>query len=527
MSEYRIQSETLTDIADAIRGKTGESSLIAPEDMASEIEGISGAGVEENKNYSFNNPAIEAFVSGVTYTTDYSSSSVETYTTRSDSNSGAPTGVAVSISDGTLHQFNVGRYNAEVASPGQKILFNYQPQKIGGYAVTNNGEVSKFGGVTASGNVRVIYGSGLKNMRDLGGWTCDGGTVRYGLLYRSSEFTGTSDNPHMTSADKNMLQNFIGIRAELDVRDTSSSAQEDGGTPSFDNTVTYLHQPIAAYRDAFSSSNAGKFKIAVDFIMNNVTQGKPTTYHCAAGADRTGTISWILLGVLGVSQSDCDKEYEITSFSGPARFRSNNLSLLYNYIDGLDGDDFTHKCMQALIDCGVQIELINHFRHAMIDGNPTDLEPNEVIEPITIAVTDLKACTRMSYAPASTATTTSNVIGNDNGGLALAVTTANEWSFSDRENGTYYLMPIPDGCDHVAVTTTDASIVQYKFAALHSQNGTLTRVTNTGYTEDNTHQWVLGEANYLCISCIYSVDGATKPVWNYDTNQISVTFTNY
>ena len=40
MSEYRIQSETLEDIADAIRGKTGGSALIAPEDMADEIDGL-------------------------------------------------------------------------------------------------------------------------------------------------------------------------------------------------------------------------------------------------------------------------------------------------------------------------------------------------------------------------------------------------------------------------------------------------------------------------------------------------------
>lgn len=44
MSEYRIHSETLEGIADAIREKTGDSALIAPEDMATEIASISGGG---------------------------------------------------------------------------------------------------------------------------------------------------------------------------------------------------------------------------------------------------------------------------------------------------------------------------------------------------------------------------------------------------------------------------------------------------------------------------------------------------
>lgn len=40
MAEYLIQDSTLEDIADAIRTKTGGSALIAPEDMATEIDGL-------------------------------------------------------------------------------------------------------------------------------------------------------------------------------------------------------------------------------------------------------------------------------------------------------------------------------------------------------------------------------------------------------------------------------------------------------------------------------------------------------
>lgn len=46
MSIYTIQSETLTDIADAIRSKTGSSALIPTENMASEITNIPSGGTE-------------------------------------------------------------------------------------------------------------------------------------------------------------------------------------------------------------------------------------------------------------------------------------------------------------------------------------------------------------------------------------------------------------------------------------------------------------------------------------------------
>ena len=44
MADYLIHDSTLEDIADAIRAKTGGSSLIEPEDMPTEIASISGGG---------------------------------------------------------------------------------------------------------------------------------------------------------------------------------------------------------------------------------------------------------------------------------------------------------------------------------------------------------------------------------------------------------------------------------------------------------------------------------------------------
>ena len=46
MAEYLIQDSTLTEIADAIREKTGSTSSIRTENMASMIRGISSGGLE-------------------------------------------------------------------------------------------------------------------------------------------------------------------------------------------------------------------------------------------------------------------------------------------------------------------------------------------------------------------------------------------------------------------------------------------------------------------------------------------------
>lgn len=48
MAEYKIQSETLTSIADAIRSKAGETGSLSPSQMVSAIENISSDGATED-----------------------------------------------------------------------------------------------------------------------------------------------------------------------------------------------------------------------------------------------------------------------------------------------------------------------------------------------------------------------------------------------------------------------------------------------------------------------------------------------
>ena len=47
-----------------------------------------------------------------------------------------------------------------------------------------------------------------------------------------------------------------------------------------------------------------------------VADEKPIALHCTHGADRTGIVSWFLLGLLGVSKEDCARDYVMTRFAG-------------------------------------------------------------------------------------------------------------------------------------------------------------------------------------------------------------------
>lgn len=130
--------------------------------------------------------AVRNYLAAVTYDpSDYSISNIETYL------------------DGTVLANPIG----QVA--GSKIYYNLQPNVKTPYANT-----SSAGTLKPLDSVRWIKSPEKKNVRDLGGWACDGGTIKYGKLFRGGEVSASDTN------FVNTLHDVIGIRAELELQGT-------------------------------------------------------------------------------------------------------------------------------------------------------------------------------------------------------------------------------------------------------------------------------------------------------------------
>lgn len=330
MSEYLIQSGTLEDIADAIREKTGGSSLIAPEDMATEIASISTV---EHIEWHQCPEAVRQFIDSVTYNpSDYTTSQILNYAPIPPVLSNTkPIGKTV---DGTTFYNNI----PNVAEP---------------FSLTNTA-----GTIMALDQVRWIN-SVTNNFRDIGGWACDGGTVKYGLIYRSG---------NLNVNDRNLVVNELGIKAEIDLT--------NDGTPAYGSALrytTYSSSPM------YSISDTSAWRVYLRAIFDSVLYGDPAVFHCAMGADRTGTMACILEGLLGVSQSDIDKDYELTSFyairarNGNYQGGTSDWAHLIGQIQALNGSSFRDKCVSFVLSLGFSATEINAYRHAMIDGNPQDI----------------------------------------------------------------------------------------------------------------------------------------------------------
>ena len=54
--------------------------------------------------------------------------------------------------------------------------------------------------------------------------------------------------------------------------------------------------------------------LAIRSIIGWLGEGRSVFFHCAGGADRTGSLAFLIEALLGVSESDLSKDYELTTF---------------------------------------------------------------------------------------------------------------------------------------------------------------------------------------------------------------------
>lgn len=287
--------------------------------------------------------------------------------------SGNYTSQTITISD------EMGFYKAYELAAGDKKLsiYNLIPgRKYEAVLMAMNGRtgrrdvLSKLS-FTPTGQVRMIRTPSIRNVRDLGGWEserfrhADGSPmhIRYGRIYRGAEMDRSKT---LTQEDKDIFLNDLKITADLDFR----SDKECQGI-----TWSPLGEEVEYFRIATSnySSSVKSSTLARDFrwMLEKLREGKNVFFHCAAGADRTGTMGWILEGVLGVAEGDVDKDYELTSFYG---WRSRKVGEKFDYGNMV----FTYyevfyeqtqgECAEAYLKkFGITQEEIDEFRRIMLE----------------------------------------------------------------------------------------------------------------------------------------------------------------
>lgn len=370
----------------------------------------------ETETYTFDQRRTEVanFLDNVTYDpSDYSSSQIGNYVTSTSSNH--PVGVTINMkAAGTLTVIDgyTGRTVSKAVSAGDVTVYNCTPGATSKFVLTNaDGSIVQNGVIKPTGACRMIHMTNVDNIRDLGGWACDGGVVKYGKLFRGGEMYG-----FLTDDGKQQALDMLGILKEIDLRfaEDLNGRTESGFGPTVDMLWVDMTWNALTYQ-----KSSGNIKAIFDPLFDYVIAGKPTYFHCSAGADRTGVVALICEAILGVSQPDCDKDYELTNFytgvgtDADARRRDEAVwTREITYLNTYSGATFREKTMNFLLSCGITLEKINAFRAAMIDGTPTaltaDIASYTITKTLNGVTVDNSAASAKQYQPFTTKVTPAN-----------------------------------------------------------------------------------------------------------------------
>jgi protein-tyrosine phosphatase len=167
---------------------------------------------------------------------------------------------------------------------------------------------------------RRIELEGCLNFRDLGGYpTADGRQVRWRQLFRSDALH------HLTDRGVARFSDELGIRHVVDLRSTDE-LESNGRGPLSNTPAIFHHLPLfdgaitEGQRAGADVGLADRYFLMAEFAKAPIARvvdtlahaDGPAVYHCAAGKDRTGVISAILLGLLGVRDEVIVADYAAT-----------------------------------------------------------------------------------------------------------------------------------------------------------------------------------------------------------------------
>lgn len=385
MAKKLYEEAAVQAIAAAIREKNGTATKYKVAEMADAVRSLSGSEAVEWHQCP---EAVRNYLANVTYDPgDYSTSQIAKY------------------------------------APATAVISNYKPigQTAGGVAHYNEvpNVFTPFAGGGKAGTLKPLdalrwirtrdNSAEAWNVRDLGGWACDGGTVKYGLLIRGGR---------ISAADRAVLVGQFGVQHEIDLRGKEGRDPSDGEVATESPLGSDVWFTIADKAAAYALTPVATWQLYLRCVIDAVTHREPVYFHCTAGADRTGTLACVLEGLLGMSQSDIDKDYELTTFysgSGTdALARRRNESEwrgLINAINAVSGDNFRDKCVHfAVGTCEMSMTDINAYRAAMINGTPETLHWYQTITKNLTGCTISNSASQVDYGETYTA-----VIAADSG----------------------------------------------------------------------------------------------------------------
>ncbi len=312
---------------------SNSDSIIPPYDANKKIKLLTNASGEEINLVS---QEVNDYINGVnkisTYQNvkkDYQNKVTISFSEEGVTNSHYQVDVSLDMKFSNVSSYKTYKHTLEITNLFSNQYYYYKVTNL------NNKEVSNIGYFKTADTPRFITLENIYNVRDLGG--IDTSVIKQGLVYRGAEL-----NKHY-SLSENDLKVFVDdlqLKTDLDLRKTGET---DGITKSpISEDLNYINLPgFESYRNLTTEDQKSYYHDAlVTFAdVNNY----PIYMHCYQGADRTGTLTAVIAGLMGIDEDKIAKDYELTTFAG----KDQNDTSYYRNVAG-KGYNFIFKNIQML-----------------------------------------------------------------------------------------------------------------------------------------------------------------------------------
>lgn len=171
---------------------------------------------------------------------------------------------------------------------------------------------------------RHLHLESIDNIRDLGGLrTVDNPSTRFNTLFRSSAIND------VTAAEVDTLLQRVNLRTIIDLRTIREVEHHRRGLLAGRVSV-YFNIPILAPNDqrdqllpiadtadltalylGYVHASGPQIATAIRILANRAHL--PALFHCAAGKDRTGLLTAVILDAIGVLEEDIVADYILTA----------------------------------------------------------------------------------------------------------------------------------------------------------------------------------------------------------------------
>ena len=218
----------------------------------------------------------------------------------------------------------------------------------------------------------------VSNFRDLGGRIGFGGRrVRQGMIYRGqglndNSVTGEAQGSNrLTVEDVKYMTGTLGIRTDLDLRGIGEIA--DMKESPLGKSVNFIWHPSSCYKGIFSEG--GMKTMAENFRVFCDRKNYPVYFHCIGGADRAGSLAYVLNGALGVSRHELETDWESTFYpripdeNPDPEFWCRESHFNKGFAKYGDADTpWNDRIVLYLKACGITDAEIAAFRDIMLEG---------------------------------------------------------------------------------------------------------------------------------------------------------------